>query len=55
MDVDKTLFLLDMLEIDERKYTKLRQHLLSSNIEFLAYQKVADYRNDIIQRSSIHL
>ena len=55
VDVDKTLFLLDMLEIGKRKYTKLRQHLLSSNIEFPAYQKVAEYRNDIILRSSIHL
>ena len=43
------------MEIGKRKYTKLRQHLLSSNIEFPAYQKVAEYRNDIILRSSIHL
>ena len=44
-----------MLEIGERKYTKLSQHLLSCNIEFPAYQKVVEYRNDIILRSSIHL
>ena len=55
VDVDKSLFLLDMLEIGKRKYTKLRQHLLSSYIQFPAYQKVVDRRNNIILRSSIKL
>ena len=30
LDLDKSLFLLDMLEIGKRKYTQLRQHLLLS-------------------------
>ena len=55
VDVDKSLFLLDMLEIGKRKYTKLRQHLLSSYIQFPAYQKVVNRRNNIILRSSIKL
>ena len=55
VDVDKTLFLFDMLKIGKRKYNKLSQHLLFSNIEFSGYQKVAEYRNDTILRSSIHL
>ena len=55
VDVDKSLFLLDMLEIGKRKYTQLRQHLLSSYIQFPAYQKVVDRRNNIILRSSIKL
>ena len=38
VDVDKSLFLLDMLEIGKRKILKLRQHLLSSYIQFPAYQ-----------------
>ena len=55
VDVDKSLFLLDMLEIGKRKYTVLRQHLLSSYIQFPAYQKVIDRRNNIILRSSIKI
>ena len=55
VDVDKSLFLLDMLEIGKRKYTKLRQHLLSIYIQFPAYQKLVDRRNSIILRSSIKL
>ena len=55
VDVDKSLFLLDMLGIGKRKYTKLRQHLLSSYIQFPAYQKVVYRRNNIILRSSIKL
>ena len=35
LDVDKALFLLDLLEIGKRKYTLLRQLLLSSEIHFL--------------------
>ena len=36
------LFLMDLLEIGKRNYTLLRQLLLSSEIHFPAYHKVAD-------------
>ena len=44
-----------MLEIGKRKYTQLRQLLLSSDIRFPAYQKVIDQRNNIVLRSSLLL
>ena len=44
-----------MLEIGKRKYTQLRQLLLSSDIRFPAYQKVIDKRNNIVLRSSLLL
>ena len=55
VDVNKSLFLLDLLEIGKRKYTQLRQHLLSCDIYFPAYQTVADHRNNIVLRSVIQL
>ena len=53
--LNKSLFLLDMLEIGKRKYTQLRQHLTSSDIPFPAYQRVIDHRNSITLRSSLQL
>ena len=50
LDLNKSLFLLDMLEIGKRKYTQLRQHLLSSDVRFPAYQRVIEHRNNIILR-----
>ena len=55
LDLNKSLFLLDMLEIGKRKYTQLRQLLLSSDIRFPAYQKVIDHRNNIVLSSSLPL
>ena len=55
LEVDKALFLLDLLEIGKRKYTLLRQLLLSSEIHFPAYHKVADQRNSLVLRSMIQL
>ena len=55
LDLNKSLFLLDMLEIGKRKYTQLGQHLISSDIQFPAYQRVIDHRNTIILRSSLQL
>ncbi|KAI6659039.1 hypothetical protein LOD99_14715 [Oopsacas minuta] len=42
LDVTKTVFLVDLLEIGRRKYTQLRHHLLSSDIRFPAYYRIAD-------------
>ena len=53
--LNKSLFLLDMLEIGKRKYTQLRQLLVSSDIRFPAYQKVIDHRDNIVLRSSLLL
>ena len=55
LDLNKSLLLLDMLEIGKRKYTQLRQLLLSSDIRFRAYQNVIDQRNNIVLRSSLLL
>ena len=55
LNLNRSLFLLDMLEIGKRKYTQLRQHLISSDIQFPAYQRVIDHRNSIILRSSLQL
>ena len=48
LDVNKALFLINFLEIGKRKYTQLRQHLLSSEIHFPAYHKLVEQRNSII-------
>ena len=53
--VDKALFLLDMLEMGRRKYTQLRQTLLTENIHFPSHSKVIDLRNILISRESIQL
>ena len=53
--VDKALFLLDMLEMRRRKYTQLRQTLLTENIHFPSHSKVIDLRNILISRESIQL
>ncbi|KAI6653963.1 hypothetical protein LOD99_3139 [Oopsacas minuta] len=55
LDVDKAIFLLDLLEIGKRKYTLLRQLLLSNEIHFPTYQRVADHRNNLVLRSMIQL
>ena len=55
LEVGKALFLIDLLEIGKRKYTQLRQHLLTSDIHFPAYHKVAEHRNAIVIRSAIQL
>ena len=48
LNVNKALFLIKFLEIGKRKYTQLRQHLLSSEIHFPAYHKLVEQRNSII-------
>ena len=55
LEVDKALFLIGLLEIGKRKYTQLRQHLLTSDIHFPAYQRIAEHRNAIIIRPVIQL
>ena len=37
LPVDKALFLIDMLEMGRRKYTQLRQTLLTENINFISF------------------
>ena len=39
LDLGKSLFLLDLLEIGKRKYTRFRQHLISSDFKLPAYHK----------------
>ena len=53
LDLNKALFLLDLLQVGKRKYTQLRQNLLSSEIHFPSYIKVAEHRNSIILRHFI--
>ena len=53
LDLNKALFLLDLLQVGKRKYTQLRQNLLSSEIHFPSYRKVAEHRNSIILRHLI--
>ncbi|KAI6655659.1 hypothetical protein LOD99_1799 [Oopsacas minuta] len=55
LDVTKTVFLLDLLEIGRRKYTQLRYHLLSSDIRFPAYYRIVEETNSIILRSDIQM
>ena len=55
LDVDKAVFLINFLEIGKRKYTQLRQHLLSSEINFPAYHKLVEQRNIIILRPIIQM
>ena len=44
---------MDLLQVGRRKYTQLRQNLLSSEIHFPSYRKVAEHRNSIILRHLI--
>ena len=53
LDLNKSLFLIDLLEIGKRKYTRFRQHLLSSDFHLPAYHKLAEHRNCIVLRSII--
>ena len=53
LNLNKALFLLDLLQVGKRKYTQLRQNLLSSEIHFPSYRKVAEHRNSIILRHLI--
>ncbi|KAI6652951.1 hypothetical protein LOD99_4028 [Oopsacas minuta] len=55
LDVNKAVFLVDLLEIGRRKYTQLQHHLLSSDIRFPAYYRVVEERNSIIIRSDIQM
>ena len=45
MPLDKSTFLLDILEIGKRKYTNFRRLCKSENINFPSYWKLAQYRN----------
>ena len=47
------MFLLDALEIEKRKYPKLRQLLIPDHVHLPAYHKVAVLRNELILKSSI--
>ena len=53
--LDKALFVLDLVGVDRRIYTQLCQTLIPENIIFPTYSKVADLRNILISRPSIHL
>ena len=55
VSIDKSLFLLDFLEIGKRKYTSLRQLLLPNGIEFPAYQEIIEERNLIVLRPHLQL
>ena len=46
--LDKSLFLLDFLEIGKRKYTKMRRLCKSENIIFPPYNKISEYRTSNI-------
>ena len=47
MPIDKSTFLLDILEIGKRKYTNFRRLCKSENITFPSYSRLAQYRNDV--------
>ena len=53
--LDKALFLLDLVGVGRRIYTKLRQTLIPETITFPSNSKVAELRNTLISRPSIHL
>ena len=53
--LDKALFVLDLVGVGRRIYTQLRQTLIPKSIIFPSYSKVADLRNILISRPSIHL
>ena len=55
LDLNKSLYLLDMREIGKIKYTQLRQLLLSCDISIFANQKVIAHRKNIVLRSSLLL
>lgn len=48
MPLDKSTFLLDLLEIGKRKYTNFRRLCKSENITFPSYSKLALYRQNVI-------
>ena len=52
--VDKSLFIIDLLEIGRRKYTQLRQLLLPNGVNFPAFNKLVDFRDNVFLRSHIH-
>ena len=47
MPIDKSAFLLDLLEIGRRKYTNFKRLCKSENIIFPSYFKLAQYRHDV--------
>ncbi|KAI6647062.1 hypothetical protein LOD99_8899 [Oopsacas minuta] len=53
LPIDKSVFLLDILEIGKRKYTNMRKLCKPENIIFPPYNKVADYRATMIASSEI--
>ena len=53
--IDKALFVFDLVGVGRRIYTQLRQTLIPESIIFPSYSKVADLRNILISRPSIHL
>ena len=46
--IDKSVFLIDLLKIERRKYTHLLQLLLPNGIKLSAYNKVVDFRDTLI-------
>ena len=48
ISVDKSTFLLDLLEIGKRKYSSFRSICRSENIIFPSYSKHAEYRKDAV-------
>ena len=53
LSIDKSLFLLDFLEIGKRKYTNMRKVCRQENIIFPPYNKIADYRANIVLSSEL--
>lgn len=49
LPIDKSVFLLDFLEIGKRKYTNLRRLCKPEKIIFPAYNKLAEYRSIMIK------
>ena len=48
MPIDKSTFLLDLLEIGEAKYTSFRLICKSEDIIFPSYSKLVEYRKDAV-------
>ena len=47
MPIDKSTFMLDLLEIGRRKYTNFKRLCKSENIIFPFYSKLAQYRHNV--------
>ena len=53
ISLEKSLFFLDAWKLEKRKYTKLRQLLITDLVHFPAYNKVVELRSELILKFTI--